>query len=145
MKKIFTLLTLMCLCIGVKAATASGSVSFAATNRITNNNNGTFTTASNAGNQYALALADLSGLDNIGNATSVTLSFTTTIPSGKRLLVIIGDKTTRGTTANGSSKSTYNTDGLFMRYGTNDGTNIRVNGGTANNTAADVSGNYSGV
>ncbi len=112
------------------ADTFSGAVSFTAQNRITNNNDGTFKTASNAGNQYALALADLSGLENIASATSVTLEFDVTI-SG-RLLIGIGDKATRGTTAGTSNKSTYNTDGLVMRYGTSDGTYVRVNGGTNN-------------
>lgn len=112
------------------AATYSGSVSFTAQNRITNNNNGTFTTASNAGNQYALALADLSGLENIASASSVTLEFDVTVAG--RLLIGIGDKNTRGTTAGVSSKSTYDTNGLVMRYGTQDGTYVRVNGGTNN-------------
>lgn len=110
----------------------SGSVSFAAQNRITNNNDGTFTTANNTGNQYALALADLSGLDNISSATSVTLEFDVTIPSSGRLMIGIGDKNIRGTNANGSFQSTYNKDGLVMYYGTSDGTYVRVNGGTNN-------------
>jgi len=136
MKKILfltkMLLAVVLLCVGQNAwaTNYSGSVSFTAKNRITNNGDGTFTTASNAGNQYALAIADLSGLDNIASATSVTLEFDVTI--GGRLLIGIGDKSTRGTTANGSNKSTYNEDGLVMRYGTSDGTYVRVNGGTNN-------------
>lgn len=82
------------------------------------------------GNAYALAVADLSGLENIASATTVTLEFDVTV-SG-RLLIGVGDKNTRGTTANGSSKSTYNTDGIIMRYGTTDGNYVRVNGGTNN-------------
>ena len=123
----------------VYAKNYTGSVSFAALSRITNNGNGTFTTASNAGNGYALALADLSGLENIASATSVTLEFDVTIASGGRLLIGIGDKNTRGTTANGSSKSTYNTDGLVMRYGTSDGSSVRVNGGTNNSNLFNTS------
>lgn len=120
------------------ADTYSGTVTTNAQNRITNNGDGTFTTASNAGNQYALALADLSGIENIGGATSVTLEFDCNIPSGSRWLVGIGDKATRGTSANGSSKSTYNTDGLVMRFGTQDGTYYRVNGSTNNSDAFGV-------
>ena len=129
-----TLLAAVCLLVGTNAwgKTYTGSVSFAAQNRITNNGNGTFTTANNAGNQYALALADLSSLDNIAIATSVTLEFDVTIPSGGRLLIGIGDKSTRGTNANGSNKATYETDGLVMRYGTSDGSSVRVNGGSSN-------------
>lgn len=115
----------------------SGSVSFAAQNRITNNNDGTFTTANNAGNQYALALADLSGLDNISSASSVTLEFDVTIAG--RLLIGIGDKDVRGTTAGTSSKATYDTNGLVMRYGTTDGTYVRVNGGTNNSNLLNTS------
>ena len=134
-----TLLAAVLLCVGQSAwgETYSGSVSFTATNRITNNGNGTFTTANNAGNGYALAIADLSGLDNIASATSVTLEFDVTI--GGRLLIGIGDKSTRGTIANGSSKSTYKTDGLVMRYGTTDGNYVRVNGGTNNSNLLNTS------
>ena len=111
------------------ATTYSGTVNFEAKSR-SSYADGVFTTASNAGNAYALAVADLSGLENIASATSITLEFDVTV-SG-RLLIGIGDKNTRGTTANGSNKSTYNTDGLVMRYGTSDGSTVRVNGGTNN-------------
>ena len=138
-----TLLVAVGLCFGVNGAWATtykGSVNFEAKSRSTYAD-GTFTTAGNAGNGYALAVADLSGLENIASATSVTLEFDVTI-SG-RLLIGIGDKNTRGTTANGSSKASYNTDGLVMRYGTNDGSSVRVNGGTSNanllNTSSHVS------
>lgn len=119
------------------ADTFTGSVSFEAKSRITNNNDGTFTTASNAGNGYALALADLSGVENINGATSITLDFDFNLPKS-RFIIGIGDKNTRGTNANGSSKSTYNTDGLIMRFGTTDGTYFRVNGGTNNSDAFGV-------
>jgi hypothetical protein len=111
------------------ATTYSGTVNFEAKSR-SSYADGTFTTASNAGNGYALAVADLSGLENIASATSITLEFDVTV-SG-RLLIGIGDKNTRGTNANGSNKSTYNTEGLVMRYGTSDGSTARVNGGTNN-------------
>lgn len=133
------------LCVGGSAwaETFTGTVDFAAQNRITNNGNGTFTTAGNAGNQYALALADLSGVENINGATSVTLEFDVTIPSGSRWLVGIGDKNTRGTNANGSNKSNYDTDGLIMRFGTSDGTYYRFNGGTNNSNAFGVNAHCS--
>ena len=125
------LVALVCL-VGGASSVWGEVISFSATNRITNNGNGTFTTASNAGNQYALAIADLSGITGItGENKFITIEFDTNIPSGSRWLVGIGDKTTRGTTANGSSKSTYNTDGLVCRFGTSDGTSYRVNGGTS--------------
>ena len=139
-----SLLVMAALCLGSSSAwatTYSGNVSFSAQNRITNNGDGTFTTASNAGNQYALALADLSALENIASATSVTLEFDVTV--GGRLVIGIGDKNTRGTTANGSSKATYNTVGLIMRYGTTDGSTVRVNGGTNNASALNVSSRVS--
>lgn len=101
-------------------------------NRITNNGDGTYTSANNAGNQYALALSDLSTIDGgIDNAEKITIEFDSQISSGSRFLIGIGDKKTRGTTANGSSKTTYNTDGLFMRYGSSDGSYYRLNGGSS--------------
>lgn len=118
--------------------TSNGTSDMTATNRITNNNDGTFTTAANAGNEYALALADLSSIDKIDRATSITLEFDVNIASGSRWLIGIGDKDTRGTNANSSSKSTYNTDGLIMRFGTKDGTYYRVNDGTNNSDAFGV-------
>lgn len=111
----------------------TATVSPVAQNRITKNADGTFTTARNAGNQYALALADLSGIEDISKATSVTVEFDTV--NAGRFLVGIGDKDTRGTTAGTSSKGTYDTNGLIMRFGTDDGKYYRVNGGT-NNSAA---------
>ncbi|MBO6188261.1 MAG: hypothetical protein J6O23_07115 [Prevotella sp.] len=114
-----------------------GTASFVAQNRIAKSGN-TFTTASNAGNQYALALADLSGIEKIGSAETITLEFDVEIASGSRWLIGIGDKATRGENANGSSKSTYNTDGIIMRFGTSDGNYYRVNGGTNNSAAFGV-------
>ena len=138
-----TLLVAAGLCVGSMSAwaeTYSGTVNFEAKNRSTYAD-GTFTTASNAGNGYALAIADLSGLENIESATSVTLEFDVTI-SG-RLLMGIGDKTVRGTNANGSNGATYNTDGLIMRYGTSDGSYVRVNGGTNNSNLMSTSSHVS--
>lgn len=114
----------------------TGTIPFAAKNRITDNGDGTFTTAGNAGNQYAMALADLSEVSGIGEAVAVTLEFDVSING--RTLVGIGDKDVRGDNANGSSKSTYNADGLIMRYGTKDGTYVRINDGTNNSAAMGV-------
>ena len=136
MKKFYsltkTLLVAALLCVGQNAW--ADVVGFSATNRITDNGNGTFTTAGNAANEYALAIADLSGITGItGENKFITIEFDTNIPSGSRWLLGIGDKTTRGTTAKDSNKSSYSTDGLVCRFGTSDGTYYRVNG----------SGNYS--
>lgn len=139
LKQLLTKTFLVVACLGAGTSTAwaeTGSVNFEAKNRCTYAD-GTLTTDNNAGNQYALAVADLSGLANIASATSITLEFNVTI-SG-RLHMGIGDKAVRGTTANGSSQSTYNTDGIIMRYATKDGTYIRVNGGTNNSDAMNVS------
>ena len=117
-------------------------VSPAAQNRITNNGDGTFTTAGNTGNQYALALADLSGLTDIDHATSVTISFSAKVPSGGRLVFGLGDKETRGTTAGTSNKPTYDRNGIGMYFGSSDGNYFRINGGSnvngAMGTAFDV-------
>lgn len=109
--------------------TSKATVSFTATNRITNNGDGTFTTAGNAGNAYALALADISSasIENLNIASSVTVEFDSTIAKGSRFLIGIGSSS-RGTNANGSSKTSYNTDGLIMSFGTDDGDNYKVNG-----------------
>lgn len=118
-------------------------VSPVAQNRITKNDDGTFTSAGNAGNQYALALADLSGLTDIDNATSVTISFNAKVPNGSRLVFGIGDKKTRGTTAGTSNKSTYDRNGIGMYFGTGDGTYFRINGGKAVNGAMGADFNVS--
>lgn len=106
-------------------------VSPVAQNRIKKNDDGTFTTDGNAGNQYALALADLSGLTDIDHATSVTISFSAKVPNGGRLVFGLGDKTVRGVTAGTSSKSTYDRNGIGMYFGSGDGTYFRINGGKA--------------
>ena len=118
----------------------STTISWHAENRIVNNNDGSFTTASNASNVYALALADLSGIDGIGTVGTVNLEFYCKIPAGSRWLIGIGDKSIRGTTANGSSKAGYNTDGLYMRFGeAKDNNTFNVNGAeTAWSPAVDV-------
>ena len=94
-----------------------------------------FTSADNAGNEYALALADFSNLPGINTAGTITIQFDSNIPSGSRWLIGTGDKEVRGTNANGSNKATYNTDGLLFRFGTSDGTNYRVDGASTNNSA----------
>ena len=133
---IYRLLLFLLLAVGMNEALAvNTAVSFANQNRMTNNGAGVYTAAVNAGNQYALALADLSDIPGIGTVGIVTIQFDSYITSGSRWLIGIGDKNVRGTNSNGSSKSVYNTDGLMMRFGTNDGVYYRMNG-TTNNTAA---------
>ena len=93
------------------------TVAWQAVNRITNVDGNTFTTANNAANAYALALDDLSTIEGIGTVGIVNIQFYCHIPSDSRWVIGIGDKNIRGTNANGSTKSTYNTDGLIMRFG----------------------------
>jgi len=137
-----SLLMAAALLMGIGNAWAAETISFVAQNRITNNNDGTFTAAKNAGNQYALALADLSGIEGISTAGTVTIEFDCVI-NGGRVLFGIGDKTIRGTNAGGSSKTNYNTNGLFIRYGTSDGSSYKVNGGDSNAGAAGVTSHVS--
>lgn len=117
---------------------ASGSSQFFSQNRMSDDGAGNFTAAGNAGNQYALALGDLSHVEDLSIASMVTIEFDTKINSGSRMLIGIGDKSVRGINANGSNKSSYNTEGLAMRFGTSDGTYFRVNDGTNNGNAFGV-------
>ena len=112
----------------------SGTVNFVAKSRSTISGT-TFTTDKNAGNAYALAIADLSKVSGISNAGAVIIEYDVQINSGDRLLTGVGDMAVRGETANGSSKATYNTDGIIMRYGAADNSSMRVNGGTSNSVA----------
>ena len=120
---------------GSKLWAMNRTIPFANQNRISNNGAGVFTSADNAGNAYALALADLSNIPGITTAGTITIQFDSNIPSGSRWNIGIGNKDVRGTNANGSNKSSYNTDGLILRFGTTDGNNYQVNGGTNNNNA----------
>lgn len=114
------------------------TVSFTNQNRISNNGAGVFTTASNAGNQYALALADLSSIPGITTAGLVTIQFDSYIATGTRWLIGIGDKEIRGTTANGSSGSSYNNTGLLCFWGNDLDTRYKFNGITQQNNALGV-------
>ena len=116
---------------------AAYAVNWQATNRITKGDNGLFTTAANAANAYALALADLSSIDGIGTVGTVNIQFYCRIPAGSRWMLGIGDKQVRGTTANGSSNASYNTDGLFLRFGEAKANNtFNVNGAETVNAPA---------
>ncbi len=128
-------LTLLLLLILTGSIPSWAGVHFEAVNRMTDNGDGTYTSANNAGNQYALAIADFSEIAGIITASTVTVEFDCNIPSDSRWQIGFGDKSTRGTNANGSNKSSYNTDGLIMRFGTSDGTSYRTNG-DANNASA---------
>lgn len=128
------LITLLMIIMGSTTASAAkynGTENFVAKSRSTYSN-GQFVTASNAGNGYALAIADLSDNENITNAKTITLDFDVRVNTGMRCLVGIGDKALRGENANGSSKSSYVTTGLVMWYGTSDGTSLKVNWATNN-------------
>ena len=145
MKKLLfkTILVAAAMCVGTSAwASESGTIDFVAQSRCTySTSTHTFTTASNAGNGYALAVADLSNLPNIASATSVTIEFDVVVNG--RLIIGIGDKNVRGTIANGSSKSTYNTEGIIMRYAKIDDNYVRVNGGSNNSEAIGVTSHVS--
>ena len=133
------LITLLMIIMGSTTASAAkynGTENFVAKSRSTYSN-GQFVTASNAGNGYALAIADLSDNENITNAKTIALDFDVRVNTGMRCLVGIGDKALRGENANGSSKSTYVTTGLVMWYGTSDGTSLKVNGATNNTVGFD--------
>lgn len=130
--RLLRLILLLLLIAGVQEAWAG--VQFEAVNRMTDNEDGTFTSAWNAGNQYALALADFSNISGITTANIVKVEFDCTISSGDRWLIGLGDKTTRGTNANSSSKTNYTTDGLFMSFGSKNGSSYSV-GETTNNSA----------
>lgn len=123
-------LLLLFLMVGVGNAWAvSRTIPWQAINRITDNGDGSFTTASNASNVYALAVADLSGIDGIGTVGTVNIQFYCNIPGGSRWMIGFGDKSVRGMTANGSSSASYNTEGLYMRFGENKVNNtFNVNG-----------------
>jgi len=128
------LITLLMIIMGSTTASAAkynGTENFVAKSRSTYSN-GQFVTAGNAGNGYALAIADLSDNENITNAKTITLDFDVRVNTGMRCLVGIGDKALRGENANGSSKSSYVTTGLVMWYGTSDGTSLKVNWATNN-------------
>lgn len=89
---------------------ASGSSQFFSQNRMSDDGAGNFTAADNAGNAYALALGDLSHVEDLSIASTVTIEFDTKINSDSRMLIGIGDKSVRGDNANGSFKATYNTE-----------------------------------
>jgi hypothetical protein len=136
---VFRLVAAFCWLVAVAAPSwgGSASVQFQALNRISKTSDWEFSTASNAGNQYALALADLTTLPSISSARTISIDFDCYIPAGSRWLIGIGDKSVRGTNANGSSKTAYNTDGLLMFFSTSDGSSYRVDGDTRNDGAFD--------
>ena len=99
---------------GSKLWAMNRTIPFANQNRISNNGAGVFTTNISGSNQFALALADLSSIPGITTAGVITIQFDSNIPSGSRWTIGIGDKDVRGANANGSSGSTYSTDGQQM-------------------------------
>ncbi len=115
--------------------TTWAGVPFEAVNRMIDNGDGTFTSTWNAGNQYALAIADLSEIAGISTKEVVKVEFDCTVPSGSRWMIGLGDKTTRGTNANSSNQTTYSPTGLMMYFGTDNGTTFKVFGGNTDNDA----------
>lgn len=82
----------------------------------------TITSASNAGNKYALAHLDFS--DVSGNADKSVIEFDTRI-NGGRWLIAFADLSKR---PGASSKSSYDNTGTAFYFGTKDGTNLSING-----------------
>lgn len=100
-------------------------IGFTPINRASQSGN-VITSANNAGNEYALAIADLSQLPGIRSAGFMTLSFEINFSKGSRWQIGIGNKDIRGTNANGSNSSSYNRTGLMMQIGDDGGTYYRV-------------------
>ena len=83
------LITLLMIIMGSTTASAAkynGTENFVAKSRSTYSN-GQFVTASNAGNGYALAIADLSDNENITNAKTIALDFDVRVNTGMRCLM----------------------------------------------------------
>lgn len=109
-------------------------ISFEPVNRASKSGN-VITSANNAGNEYALAIADLSALDGIRSAGFFTLSFEVSFTSGSRWQIGIGNKDVRGTNANGSSGSSYNITGIMLQIGDDGGYfRVKINGNNQNGT-----------
>lgn len=127
-KRLLRLVTLLLLMIvGMdKAWALYTNVGFTNQNRISNNGAGVFTSNISGSNQYALAIADLSGLNGINTVGVVSITFDVNITLGGRWQIGIGDKRVRGTNANGSSGSSYNTTGLMMQISDDGGIYYRV-------------------
>lgn len=110
-------------------------VRFQSIERLSDNGNGTYTSSHNAGNKYALAIADLSNLAGITTKEVVTVEFDCYIPSGSRWNIGFGDKAQRVdvsgnyTAGNPAPKTNYNaTEGLMFSFGTSDGNTFTVRG-----------------
>lgn len=121
-----TLLVVAMLGVGGSASWAE-TVSFVnrANTTVVTGASGTITTTSSG--KYKLATADLTSVPNMSIAGIIQIEFDATVSSGTRWIFGIGDVATRGTNANGSSSSTYNTTGIITFFGTNNGSNFRIN------------------
>ena len=118
------LLPLLLMMAGETWALWTDQISFEPVNRAGKSGN-VIMSAGNAGNQYALAIADMSTLDGIKSAGFISLNFNISFVAGSRWQIGIGNKDVRGTNANGSSSTSYNTTGLMLQIG-DDGNNFRV-------------------
>lgn len=132
--QILLLFLLMTAGVGESWALWRNDISFEPVSRAGKSGN-IITSANNAGNAYALAVADLSSLDGIRSAGFFTLSFEVSFTSGSRWQIGIGNKDVRGTNANGSSGSSYNTTGLMLQIGDDLGNfRVKINGYNQNGT-----------
>lgn len=118
------LLPLLLMMAGETWALWTDQISFEPVNRAGKSGN-VIMSAGNASNQYALAIADMSTLDGIKSAGFISLNFNISFVAGSRWQIGIGNKDVRGTNANGSSSTSYNTTGLMLQIG-DDGNYFRV-------------------
>jgi len=132
--RLLLLLLLMMAGAGDALALWRNDITFTPINRTSQSDN-TITSAHNAGNQYALAIADMSELPGIKSAGFLTFYFDIYFEVGSRWQIGIGNKDIRGTNANGSSKSSYNSTGLLMQIGDDNGYfRVKVGGYNQNGT-----------
>ena len=133
---------LLLLAVGVSNAWAlwRNDIGFTPVKRASQSGN-VITSANNASNEYALAIADLSMLPGIKTVGYMSISFDVSLSQDSRWQIAIGDKDIRGTNANGSSSVSYNTDGIIMHFGDNKINNIvgyylSINGSRSQNNDA---------
>lgn len=89
--------------------------------------------ASNAGNKYGMAAADLSGI--LSNVNKASIEFDVFIPAGSRWYVSLVNLAVR---PGESSKITYDTVGVAIYFGTKDGDTFLLNGDDASTVPLDT-------
>ena len=125
-KRLLLLLLLMTMGVEDTWALWRNDISFEPVNRASKSGN-VISSAGNAGNAYALALADLSELLGIKTVATMSISFEVNFSKGSRWQIGIGDKDVRRTNANGSTGSGYNSTGLILQIYDDGGEHYRVN------------------